>query len=414
MTQKFAEGDRDGALNALQSVWVLITAVLTGVLLIALALFAAHDVVFSGLRRHAHFEDIAKSALALVVYAIAAVDERHQHRLSVLASLGALGTISTRFRRSARRPRPPPSSPPPAALGGGVVGAALSMTAVRIAGAVIYYACLRRFEPWVRLGWSHASIAEIRRLSRPALASLSMTLSTALSLQGTVLALGLTATPAAAAVFATARLLTRTPLQFIGLVNRATLPEMTAAYARRDVALSARLILLNLAATALVAAPSALVFTCAGPWLLEHLSKGRLSASTMLFAWLAAVATLQGAWNTVGQFLYSMNRQQTFSHYYLLVGGLVAAAFVPGRARRSGRARRHGLVLCRGADAGDRLARVGARNHRRRGGAQGDDVRKPETPSPHGCGSAWLTLGWPCATGRTPPTRARRRASWSP
>jgi O-antigen/teichoic acid export membrane protein len=204
--------------------------------------------------------------------------------------------------------------------------AALAMTVVRIIAAIAYYLRLVSYEPWMKAGWSHASLETIRRLAHPAFASLSMTMSTALSLQGLILSLGFFVSPAATAIFATARTITRIPLQVVGLSSRATLPEMTAAFSRGDRALSANLVVLNLGFTAAVAAPFTIIFIILGPYALELLSRHRMHAGSDLFVWLALVAMFQAIWSTFGQFLFAINKQHRFAYHYLVLAAVTAAA----------------------------------------------------------------------------------------
>jgi len=320
MTQKFARDDRDGALAAFQSVWLLLTGLMLGVAVISLAVWSYRNALFAHVGIAGDRESVANAALLLVIYSIGTM------QMSIIS----VGFQST--RRYAQGtvimdlllPLEGFAVAGVCLAGYGIVAAAAAMTTLRIVGTVAYYLLLIRFEPWMKLGWSFASAAEIKRLSHPAIASLSMALSTALSLQGLILSIGMVVSPAAAAVFATARLLTRSPLQFIGLVNRATLPEMTAAHSQRKPVLSAKLVVLNLGVTALIAIPSAIVLVFIGPAATSILSRGRLHATALLLFWLGVTAAFQGAWNTVGQFLYAINRQQAFAYHYLALAAVIA------------------------------------------------------------------------------------------
>ncbi|MGL9621361.1 hypothetical protein QRQ56_25430 [Bradyrhizobium sp. U531] len=316
MTQQWAAGDRDGALRTFQSVWALISMILLFVMLLAVGIW-----IF-GYELLPLSRDAVDAGFALVFYSVAAVQ----------MSLVAAGYQSTgryaqgTFLYDLIGPAETAALLGAALLGGGMTAVAASMTAVRIVGTLAYYLWLRTREPWIKLGFAHASWGEVKRLANPAVASLSMTLSSALSLQGLTLTLGLFVSPAATAAFATTRLLTRVPLQFTALMSRASLPEMTAAHTRGDRPIVASLALVSLLSTAIVVVPSTIVFIAYGPVALTLLSKGELHADASLFFWLALTAAFQACWTTVGQFLFALNKQQKFAYHYILLAALAAAS----------------------------------------------------------------------------------------
>ena len=87
------------------------------------------------------------------------------------------------------------------ALGGGPVQAALGYLAGRLLGTGLMWLGQRQASPWLRHGFSHASFAELRRLTAPAFASLAFPLGNALNIQGMRLVVGLALGPSALAVF---------------------------------------------------------------------------------------------------------------------------------------------------------------------------------------------------------------------
>ena len=95
--------------------------------------------------------------------------------------------------------------------GFGLVHAALAFFLIRLAGYIIFIAILKAKEPWVHVGVCLAQRETIRCLANPSAASMGLTLATAASLQGMVLALGITGGPAVVAIFGAARTLSRAP-----------------------------------------------------------------------------------------------------------------------------------------------------------------------------------------------------------
>ncbi|HEX4183347.1 MAG TPA: lipopolysaccharide biosynthesis protein [Caulobacteraceae bacterium] len=340
MTRHHAFGNHDHALRTFQSVWLLVSAVLLVIVLADGALWVFRSEIYRSLPAFDYKEDALNTAIILVIYSVITVEMSY-----LIAGYQSTGRYAEgTFLYDLTIPIETCALIAACLYDGRMSAAALAMTVVRIVAAVAYYIRLRHHEPWIRFGWSHASLQTLKRLAHPALASMSMTLSTALSLQGLTLSLGLIASPAATAAFATARTVTRIPLQLAGLSSRATLPEMTRAFSRGDKALSANLIILNLGFTAVIVAPFTLAFVVLGPYIVEVLSRHRLHASRELFTWLALVALLQAIWTTIGQFLFAINKQHRFAYHYLVLAGLTAAA--PVLVGQSATVTRSAIVWC--------------------------------------------------------------------
>jgi O-antigen/teichoic acid export membrane protein len=211
-------------------------------------------------------------------------------------------------------------------LGGGFVETAGALLLVRILSFGIYYLRLRRLAPWLSLGWTHASASEIRALAQPALGAMALPLSNALNIQGVVFIVGLALSPTVAAMFGTARTISRVPIQVVGMLTRASLPEITIAHTRSDQGKLNRLVASNILAVLLVSVPAAIAIVLFGPAVLSLLSRGRLSGSIALFVLLVVVMALQTLWNTVGGFLVSLNLQHRFAYVYIAVSAVACAA----------------------------------------------------------------------------------------
>ncbi len=214
-----------------------------------------------------------------------------------------------------------------AMLGGGPTHAAAALVLCRAIGLAAYYIVLKRREPWVRLGWSHASLPVIQRLVRPSMSAFSLVVSSALSLQGVILAIGWAAGTSAVAVFGAARLITRIPLQLAGLVTRASMPELTRAQVAGHATPARRLLVANVAFAFLSTAPFVLVLTLFGPHLLQAISGGSLHAPPMLFLFLSVAAMFSAGWTAAASPLVAVNQYRAFVPWYLAAS--VATVAVP-------------------------------------------------------------------------------------
>lgn len=323
MTRKVGVGDMAGALEAFQSVWALLSIVSALVVVIAFSLWIYRGPIAGMTGLPIPAENISATVLILVLYSVLAIQMAMLSTGYRSTQRYAIGTLLL----DALIPAEGLAIIVTVVTNGGFMRAALSMLLVRSLGFLIYYRILRRFEPWIRIGWTHLSLDEIGRLAPPAFASLGANFSSALGLQGVVLAIGAAISPTAAGVFGASRTIARIPLQIAGLAVRASIPEMTVAHAREDGSLFTRLVVSNLLLTAAIVLLISIVLMTYGSWTIQTLSHGRLHASFFLVFWLLLAAGLQAGWTTVGQFLFAINRQQKFAHYYFSFAA--ATVFAP-------------------------------------------------------------------------------------
>ena len=219
--------------------------------------------------------------------------------------------------------------------GVGLVGAALAMLAGRLAGLLWQGWLLARRVPWLPYGVARADGEEARTLAAPAVAMLAIPLGQAAVLQGSVVALGAAAGPAATPAFAAARTLSRLGLQLTYLVTHAVMAEFTAAAARDDRLAQARLLLAVLATAILTTAPLALLIGLAGPMLMRWWTHGVVLPPPGLMPAMAMTVLLGGAWAPLSTLMLAVNRHASFSYAFLLLG-LVSLAATYAFATRFG------------------------------------------------------------------------------
>jgi O-antigen/teichoic acid export membrane protein len=121
-------------------------------------------------------------------------------------------------------------------------------------------------------------------------------------------------------------MISRTPLQFAGLLSRASLPELTKAIEVGNTSLTARLMRLNVWAATVVMAPAMLILLFWGPDLLLFLSGGALHANRTLFTLLGFAALFNAIWTTLAMKLLAQNRHGEYAWLVLGLNILVALA----------------------------------------------------------------------------------------
>ena len=93
----------------------------------------------------------------------------------------------------------------PVLLGYGPRTTAMVFALANITVTLILCVMVKRDIPWISYGWSHASMAEIKRLTRPSLAFMGFPLGNALNIQGSQLAVNYAMGNDAVAIWITAR-----------------------------------------------------------------------------------------------------------------------------------------------------------------------------------------------------------------
>ena len=224
ITRAVARHDHDTALRAFQTVWLFITTITCCVALlvmICLAIWiafapAADTTWFDRSTIAGTVAFVTLGALLGAQMSILRVVYQATHKYALGTALNDIGTPLQGFAVIAV-----------ASTGGGLMAAAATGALVNAVMLVIYHRVLTRLEPWCQIGIRHADRSTLRRLMHPSLAAFALTAANSFGLQGVVLTIGWTLGPTAAAVFATARMISRIPLQFSGLLTRASLPELT-------------------------------------------------------------------------------------------------------------------------------------------------------------------------------------------
>jgi O-antigen/teichoic acid export membrane protein len=321
LTKAVARGHLIAADNTFQSVWTLLT--LISILVAILSIGAVVWIALSTQSLSTAFPNssVATAALVVVVFAVVGVQTSVLQIVYQATNRYAVGILIVGLGA----PMEAIALLTSAALGAGLVWASVAMLTARILNAAWLYIYIRRREPWFRLGWHNVRRDTIRDLVAPSLATLSLTAASAVVLQGVVLALGWAAGAAAVAVFSAVRLLTRIPLQFSGLVTRASVPELTRSQVGGNRRLTRRLLVANVGFAVLTTLPFLAVLAFFGPDLLRMISGENLTAPAQLFLVLSVAATLNAIWSAAGSPLVADNQHWRFAYWYLLMCAVAAA-----------------------------------------------------------------------------------------
>lgn len=206
----------------------------------------------------------------------------------------------------------------PVILGYGPRRTALVYAIANVIGTGILCMLVRRDIPWLEFGWQHASMVEIRKLVRPAIAFMGFPIGNALNLQGTLLAVGYALGPTDVVIFGTARTVSRVALQMASMINSTFEPEMTIAYGAKNHDLTRTLHRRACQLALIVSVCVVAAMMLFGPWFLSHWSGGHVPPSRGLLSILLLVVVFYALWATSSTLMTSTNQHQKLAAYYIV------------------------------------------------------------------------------------------------
>lgn len=317
MTMHAARGHHEKVTCTFQSVWLLVNAMaalpiaLTGLLVkvIPFAPWESWESLAMLTREH------GRTLLLLVCYSAVAMNARIILSAFRATENYALGTIlydcmtlvETSILLSV------------AFAGLGFESCVCVLLGTRTATFAMMWFILRRQVPWLALGVRHASLSELKRLWRPAIAALSIPAALAVNLQGMIVVAGVFISPAAAGILAPVRTISRIAVQIVGIVNRATIPELSAAGAKQDRLALANIIVLNIASVIFVLAPGATLFAIFGGRVIELWTNFKIHPDPALVVLVAIASIAHGLWSYTSNILLAFNEHTRIARSLILL-----------------------------------------------------------------------------------------------
>jgi len=213
-------------------------------------------------------------------------------------------------------------------FGGGPVQAASGFLGGRVCGISLMWLGQRRASPWLRHGFAHASLYELRRLTAPAFASLAFPLGNALNIQGMRLVVGLALGPVAVAIFTPIRTLSNLAKQPRAIINRLIEPEMALTYGAENSSLFSRLFLKSCQLSFWGCLLAALMVGVGAHWVFPSWTSGKVVMQWPTFILLLAGVLVNSLWYTALMVPYATNRHMRIAVFYSLIYGV--GAFVMG------------------------------------------------------------------------------------
>ena len=322
MTMMTARDDREGALSVFQSCWWLISIVCSAaMLLLGISLYILP--VARWLRLH----EINAADSKWVIFYLGCSVLLNQLEALLQSAYRCVGRYPYgSFVKSVYSLAAFGVMLIPVVMHAGPRVTALVLACANAVFTFILCAMVRHDIPWIRFGWSHARLSEIKRLAAPAFAFMAFPVGNALNLQGTLLAVGYALGPTAVVVFGTARTVSRVALQMVQMVNNTFWPEMSTAFGASDIDLIRKL---HRRACQLALLFSLVVVACmmtAGPWFLTHWTGGHVPPSRPLLSILLLVVVVYSLWGTSSTLVAAINKHQKLAAYYIFGTSITVVA----------------------------------------------------------------------------------------
>jgi O-antigen/teichoic acid export membrane protein len=313
MTMMVARDDRNGALRVFQSCWWLIAIICTATIVLL-----SGTLYYLPAARLLKLSALGESDTKWIIFYLGVsvlLGQLEQLLQSAYRSIGrySYGTLLKNIFSLVAFAGMIAS----VALGMGPRMTALIFASINIAVTVIFCILVRRDIPWIEYGWQHASFHEIRKLARPAIAFMGFPLGNALSLQGSLLAVGYALGPTQVVIFSTARTVSRVALQMVQMVNNTFEPEMSIAYGAGNYPLTRTLLRRACQLALVVAVVIVFVMMTFGPWFLTHWTSGHVPPSRNLLSILLLVVVLYALWSTSATLMTSTNQHQRLATVYI-------------------------------------------------------------------------------------------------
>jgi O-antigen/teichoic acid export membrane protein len=313
MTMLMARGEREASLRVFQSCWWFIVGVCS---LVVIALAAA--LYFLPLTHWLQLRMITPDDAKWVIFYLGCATLFGQLEQLVQSAYTCIGRYPYgTFIKSCLSLAAFAVMIVPVIMGHGARATALAFAVANAVGTVVLCIMARHDIPWLRYGWSHARLSEVRRLAAPAVAFMGFPIGNALNLQGTLLAVGYALGPDDVVNFGTARTVSRVALQMVQMVNSTFWPELSSSYGARKFELVRSLHRRACQMALVIALILILVMMTVGPWFLTHWTEHKVPPSPGLLFLLLLSVLFYSLWSTSSTLIAAINQHRRLAAYYI-------------------------------------------------------------------------------------------------
>lgn len=193
-------------------------------------------------------------------------------------------------------------------LGGGFRGAVMALIVMRVLNMLILTPLLFRLVPWLKESPLLISRLEARYLLPRAFGALAIPSVTAIQMQISVLIIGATLSPAAAAIFVPLRTISRILVTLVYGLSNATIPEISTAAGSGDQNRLNELVLINFLFISLILIPGGLLLSIVARPLIDFWTGGKIIVPTLLSVYMSLAMIVHGTWNIISRMLLAISK----------------------------------------------------------------------------------------------------------
>jgi O-antigen/teichoic acid export membrane protein len=190
---------------------------------------------------------------------------------------------------------------------------AISMLCARFLIVLLQVYMVKKMVPWINFRVNASDVKIIKPLFKPAIGAMIIPGALAINVQGLVLIAGAVVSPVAAAMIGTIRTISRIVLQLVGIVNRATAPEFSKAFASGDLKYKSKIINININAAIFILLPGSILFAFFGGDVVIMWSRGQINPDGRVVALMALGMFLQGMWSFSANLFISINKHASIA-----------------------------------------------------------------------------------------------------
>jgi acetyltransferase-like isoleucine patch superfamily enzyme/O-antigen/teichoic acid export membrane protein len=204
-------------------------------------------------------------------------------------------------------------------LGEKFMAIATGASLVRLLGNLIFWLILVKSGNKLKIGTRYASLAQIRKLLRPAIATMCFPIGLSLSMQGIILIISSLVGSAGVTLFSVYRTFTRVPIQLATSINQAVWPELSYAYGNNDIPTVKNLVnKMQLICAALGIIVVAVIYFFGVP-LINIWTSTPLQHNELLLQLLTATAFIHIFWQPLWVVQMATNKHILFAVLFLVI-----------------------------------------------------------------------------------------------
>jgi O-antigen/teichoic acid export membrane protein len=326
MAMKVAQGDRATALEVFQSIWLLISGIS-----FTTAMTLTFTTYFIPIKNWLKLTHLTENEVSLITLLLALYVIVGMQTSLLIAGFTCEGNYAIGvFYASLVRLFEFGIVILVVYLGASPTMAALFFLAMRGIGTIAMRLVLIKKSPWIVYGYCQAKFSTIRRLAKPALACFSFPLGNAINNQGIIILIASLLTPTDVVVFSTLRTLSRLALQLMGMIKNAVSPEISAAYAIKNMTLARKLHRHACQVSIWLSFFTVAGLITTGDWLIIIWTQGAIVMNFSLFYLMLINVIFSSFWYTSLVVITAVNQHQRVAALYLManVFSLILAKFM--------------------------------------------------------------------------------------